>query len=175
MIDGIMVDYFDTDEQKRTRVAEETERIEAIARLQGKPAPALHIREWVNKTPEATGKKSVYLFWNKNCGPSVGLLKSYDKQYQVLSSLVEVIGIHTSEDAENLDRVIQDLNIAMPIGVDEEGKTHLAYHVDRWPCSFLVNEDGTFAANMRGVLFLGNAVPVPAELDEEYHSVFSGK
>jgi len=171
----IWVDYFDADEQKRARVAKETERRQAIARLQGKPAPALHIREWVNKKPEAMGKKSVYLFWNNNCGPSVGLLKSYDKQYKVLSPLVEVIGIHTSDHAENLDRVIQDLNVAIPIGVDEEGKTHLAYHVDGWPSSFLANEDGTFAADMRGCLFLGNFVSVPPELEEEYSKVLSSK
>ena len=103
------------------------------------------------------------------------LLKSYDKQYKVLSPVVEVIGIHTSDHAENLDRLIQDLNIAIPIGVDERGKTHSAYHVDVWPSSFLANEDGTFAADMQGRRFLGNFVSVPPELQEEYSKVLSSK
>jgi len=171
----IWVDYFATDEQKRARVVKETEGREAIARLQGKPAPALHIRKWVNRKPETTGKKQVYLFWSKNCGPSMGRLQSYDRQYRVLSTYVEVIGIHRSQDAEGLEQLIEESKIAIPIGVDEDGKTHAGYHVDGWPSSFLVNEDGTFSADMQGSLFIGNFMSVPSELGEQYLQACSGR
>ena len=83
-----------------------------------------------------------------------------------------VLGIASREEVETLERFRDDLDIQMPILVDETGQVfdqyrlQMAFPTGAYPHDWVVGTDGTFVYYNNRFDAAGMAAAVEAELDE---------
>lgn len=123
----------------------------AHARLVGKPAPAVFLRDWRGEPQDLAtlkGKVVVLDFFGTWCGPcmravpkNIALVDKYGKDGLVF------IGIHDSKKGvDRLDGEIKSKKIDYPVAVDDAAKSERNYAVQFWPTYVVIDRKGNVRA-----------------------------
>jgi thiol-disulfide isomerase/thioredoxin len=135
----------DKDGFKRERKAGETSKDS----LEGKPAPALQVSGWVNSDGKDVdlgslkGKVVVLDFWGTWCGPCRAAMPHLKELYaKHKEDGLAVIGIHTTNQGEEMADYVKEATLPWPIAVDVDKKTVSAYHVDSYPDYYVIDRSG---------------------------------
>jgi thiol-disulfide isomerase/thioredoxin len=117
------------------------------ATLEGKPMPALHVRDWINGGITASAVKGkvvvidLYATWCGPCMRAIGhnneLLKKYSSQGLV------IIGVCTSDDGQDVFASnAKQHDMSYPAARDPELKTEQAYAVHYYPTYAIIDRKG---------------------------------
>jgi thiol-disulfide isomerase/thioredoxin len=87
-------------------------------------------------------------FWTfgcYNCRNTLPFIKTWHDRYQ--DKGLTVIGVHSPEfdderKLENLRREVASLGIRYPVVTDNDYQTWIAYHVEAWPTTLLLDKQG---------------------------------
>ncbi|MFM1822658.1 MAG: Thiol-disulfide oxidoreductase ResA [Planctomycetota bacterium] len=128
--------------------------------MQGKPAPALEVRDWRGEADELAplakgdlwknlrGKVVVVDFWATWCGPC---RKALPENVEMVSELADrglvMLGIHdASRGSERMDEVAKGAKINYPLAIDSGGKSAKAWNVGFWPTYAVIDRAGIVRA-----------------------------
>jgi thiol-disulfide isomerase/thioredoxin len=115
-------------------------------------APDLASGEWINSEPlklkDLRGRVVLIEFWTFgciNCRNTLPFVKSWHDRYQ--DKGLTVIGVHSPEfdeerKVENLRREVTSLGIRYAVVTDNDYQTWSAYHVEAWPTTILLDQQG---------------------------------
>jgi thiol-disulfide isomerase/thioredoxin len=115
-------------------------------------ATELAAGEWINSAPlklnNLRGRVVLIEFWTFgciNCRNTLPFIKSWHDRYQ--DKGLTIIGVHSPEfdeerKVENLRREVASLGIRYAVITDNDYQTWNAYHVEAWPTSFLLDNQG---------------------------------
>lgn len=121
---------------------------EPVARLVGKPAPALPVDGWVGgKRPDLAGKPHLLHFWATWCGPCKNDLP---RLKELAAAGVVVVGVHPSgTPADEVTKAVADRGLGYPTvvssGPGREAVT--GYPVKLFPYCVAVDARGNVAAH----------------------------
>ncbi len=124
------------------------------ASMEGKPAPPIQGKVWLNGKPGDWDRPSrkltvVYFFGGRSIMPHprwVASLRELARRYKPLG--VDFVGVATSSSTPDMTvRSIKELKIEFPVAVDRAsdggfGQTFQAYKLDHYACVVLVDSEG---------------------------------
>jgi peroxiredoxin len=119
----------------------------ALDQMQGKTAPALTVKNWINSKPlkleDLKGKIVVLEFWATWCTTCLAsvphhndLAKKYAKDGVIL------IGVCDQEGSEKMAAAAKKFGIHYPIAADVDDATFKAYKSDSTPDYYLIDRKG---------------------------------
>ncbi len=145
----------------------------SLAPLAGtrRPAPAWQNRSWLNAShpltlPELEGRVVLLNFWVftcYNCTNTVPSLVDFDRKYRDRG--LTLIGIHTPEfppyagehDKANVERALDQYDIAYPNAQDNDSRTWKLYGIRYWPSFVLIDKRGDIRYEGYGEFHVGDA------------------
>lgn len=110
-------------------------------------APELEVDTWIN-SKQVDLEDGAYLlyFWNYGCSCCRDRIEVFRRIHQSYPEL-EVVGIHTpqfdfEQDERNLEKVVEQLDLAHPVAHDSDGRISEAYNLAYFNQAIIV-EEGT--------------------------------
>jgi thiol-disulfide isomerase/thioredoxin/Leucine-rich repeat (LRR) protein len=132
--------------------------------LEGRPAPALSVHDWYGtqgrtlSLNDLRGKVVLLDFWGVWCGGCVAALPDLQRiREKYRDQGFEIIGVHTTEDGEQMAQFARERSLSWPNAVDTSKKTCADYREHLFPGLFLVDRQG----------ILRIAKPHPYQLEEQ--------
>lgn len=119
----------------------------ALDAMQGKPAPALSVKDWMNSNPltlaDLKGKIVVLDFWATWCGPCLAAIPHTNELAKKYADRgVVIIGVCAMRGAEKMAATVRSKGIAYPVAADETGATVAAYKVNSFPDYYVIDRKG---------------------------------
>ena len=129
----------------------EEDRPANLRAMEGQPAPALTVKDWIGEALEVAklkGKVVVVDFWGTWCPPcrdalpkNVKMVKEHGK-----AGLV-IIGVHDAKrGADKMAAMARKEKINYPLSVDDGGKSTKTWNVQFWPSYFVIDRKGVIRA-----------------------------
>jgi thiol-disulfide isomerase/thioredoxin len=123
--------------------------------LGDKPAPALNVAQWVQGELDLAalqGKVVLIDFWGTWCGPCVAALPKLVALHEKYKDRgLVIIGIHTTNAAENLPGFLTQHALPYSLAIDREDATVKAYGIRAFPSLVMIGKDGKVAAARIGL------------------------
>lgn len=113
--------------------------------MQGKPAPELALKEWINSKPLdldlLKGKIVVLDFWATWCGPCLSAVPHTNKMKKKYAKKgVVIIGVCNQRGAEKMSATVKKYAIEYPVAVD--AGTNASYKVSSYPDYYVIDRRG---------------------------------
>ena len=121
---------------------------DAITAMQGKPAPALAVGNWINSNPrtlgDLKGKIVVLDFWATWCGPCLASIPhSNELQKKYADKGVVIIAVCAPKGGEKMADTVKERNIEYAVALDNgKGDTFAAYKADSYPDYYIIDRKG---------------------------------
>ncbi|WP_442481720.1 redoxin domain-containing protein [Aeoliella sp. SH292] len=121
---------------------------EQLNDLEGKPAPALVVTNWMNcdqgtSLDQMKGRVVLVEFWGTWCGPCRARMPEVRKLHEEFAEKgLIVVGLHSTQAAEDAAEYVDANNIPWAIGLDDSKQTSEAYAVPHWPSFYLIDREG---------------------------------
>ena len=121
----------------------------------GSAAPKFELNNLSGETvnfDHLVGQPLVINFWATWCGPcrlEMPLLQEY---HQKFGSDLTIIAVNTGETSEDVQAYVDELELDLPILLDEQKKVEEMYRVRGLPSTYFVSEDGIIRFVHIGIL-----------------------
>ena len=121
---------------------------DAIAMMQGKPAPALALTKWMNSKSLTLGAlrgKIVLLdFWATWCGPCLASVPHNNElQRKYANKGVVFIAVCASKGGEKMEETVRKYGIQYAVALDAGiGDTFVSYQADSFPDYYIIDRKG---------------------------------
>jgi peroxiredoxin len=109
------------------------------------PAPDFTLTTLTGETfslSAARGKPVVLNFWATWCGPCQRELPALQAAAERYSDRVLIIGVDQGEEAETVQKYVDQLGLTFPIPMDSEFAVSALYNVRGLPTTFFIDPDG---------------------------------
>lgn len=121
-----------------------------LARVQGQPATALQVGEWLNgnavDVSGTDGRIVVLDFWATWCGPCLqSVPHTNELAAKYADKGVVFVGVCATKGAEKMKDTVIRAGIKYPVCADAQDRTAIAYAVDGYPDYYIVDHTGTVA------------------------------
>ncbi|SVC44954.1 uncharacterized protein METZ01_LOCUS297808 [marine metagenome] len=118
---------------------------ELLNEMQGKPAPKLALKGWINAKPmsleKLKGKIIVLDFWATWCGPCIASIPHTNEMMeQYANKGVVFIGVCAQRGAEKMGDTVKQRGIKYPVA--EDAGTIDAYKANSYPDYYIIDRDG---------------------------------
>lgn len=125
----------------------EGQRRATLDAMQGLPAPALHVENWMNTDARSLddfkGKVVLIDFWGVWCAPCIRAVPELNAlQEKYADDGLVVLGVHTTDQAEDMASFVKQYAVEYAVAADVAGETALAYDVDSYPDVYVIDHEG---------------------------------
>ncbi len=115
--------------------------------MQGKPAPALAVKDWINSKPltmaDLKGKIVVLDFWATWCGPCLAAVPHTNELMKKYADKgVVFIGVYAQSGGEKMAATVKEKGILYPVALDAAGLTGKTYMNDSFPDYYVIDRQG---------------------------------
>ena len=119
----------------------------ALDAMQGKPTPALAVKDWINSKPltmaDLKGKIVVLDFWATWCGPCLAAVPHTNELMKKYADKgVVFIGVCAQNGGEKMAATVKEKGILYPVALDAEGLTGKTYMNDSFPDYYVIDRQG---------------------------------
>src|SRR5689334_7645026 len=126
---------------------EDNKQRDKINLMQGKPAPALALKDWINSKPlgadDLKGKIVVLDFWATWCSPCIASIPHNNELVKKYAGKgVVFIGVCAPNGGEKMAQMVKEKKIEYPVAVDDGAATFKAYLADGYPDYYVIDRKG---------------------------------